>query len=45
MKTEMAHNSSLEGVQKFDKDNMKHVETEEKNSLPDPEGKKWSTNY
>ena len=38
MKTEMAHSASKEAVEKFDKNNMKHVETQEKNPLPDGEG-------
>ena len=38
MKTEMAHNASLEGVKQFDQNNLKQVETQEKNPLPDPEG-------
>jgi len=37
MKTEMAHSASKEAVEKFDKNNMKHVETQEKNPLPDGE--------
>ena len=34
----MAHNASLEGVKQFDQNNLKQVETQEKNPLPDPEG-------
>jgi hypothetical protein len=37
MKTEMAHSASKVAVEKFDKDTMKHVETQEKNPLPDGE--------
>ena len=39
MKNEMAHNKSLEGVSSFDKNNLKNVETQEKNPLPNAEGK------
>ena len=42
MKTEMAHTASKEAVEKFDKNNMKHVETQEKNPLPDGEGNSYS---
>ena len=38
MKNEMAHNKSLEGVSSFDKNNLKNVETQEKNPLPNAEG-------
>ena len=39
MKTEMARQGALDGVAKFDKTNLKDVETQEKNPLPDNEGK------
>lgn len=39
MKTEMAHTKSLDAVSKFDKNNLKNVDTQEKNPLPDPECK------
>ena len=38
----MAHTASKEAVEKFDKNNMKHVETQEKNPLPDGEGNSYS---
>ena len=38
MKTEMARQGALDGVAKFDKTNLKDVETQEKNPLPDNEG-------
>lgn len=37
LKTEMAHTKSLDAVSKFDKNNLKNVDTQEKNPLPDPE--------
>ena len=39
MKTEIARQGALDGVAKFDKGNLKDVETQEKNPLPDNEGK------
>jgi hypothetical protein len=36
---ERVHQTLLEGVEQFDKASMKHTETQEKNPLPDPEGK------
>ena len=39
MKTELAHEASVKGVEKFDKAVLKQTETQEKNPLPDPEGK------
>ena len=39
MQTEIARQTSLKGVEAFDKDNLKKAETLEKNPLPDPEGK------
>ena len=39
MKTEIARQGALDGVSKFDKGNLKDVETQEKNPLPDNEGK------
>ena len=38
MKTEIAIGSTLKEVEKFDKTNMKNVDTQEKNPLPDKEG-------
>ena len=43
MKTEMARQGALDGVAKFDKTNLKDVETQEKNPLPDNDGKKIAT--
>merc|ERR1712029_969969 len=37
MKTEIARQGALDGVAKFDKGNLKDVETQEKNPLPDNE--------
>jgi len=45
MKTEMAHSASKEAVEKFDKNNMKHVETQEKNPLPDGEAIRLETEH
>ena len=38
MKTEIAIGSTLKEVEKFDKTNMKNVDVQEKNPLPDKEG-------
>jgi len=39
LKTEMAHQSSVKEVSSFEKDKLKKVETNEKNPLPDKDGK------
>lgn len=36
---EKVHQNLLDGVEHFDKATMKHAETQEKNPLPDPEGR------
>lgn len=36
---EKVHQNLLNGVEHFDKATMKHAETQEKNILPDPQGK------
>ena len=41
MKTEIAIGSTLKEVEKFDKTNMKNVDVQEKNPLPDKEGKSF----
>ena len=38
MQVEMAHQSSLKEVSEFKPTNLKHVEVNEKNPLPDSEG-------
>jgi len=40
VQAERVHHNLLKGVEGFDKDSMKHTETQEKNPLPDPEGLK-----
>jgi Thymosin beta-4 family len=35
---ERVHHNLLKGVEGYDKDSMKHTETQEKVCLPDPEG-------
>ena len=41
MKTEMAIRSSLQGVENFDTAKLKNVDVQEKNPLPDKEGKNF----
>ena len=45
LKTEMAHQSSVNAVENFDKNGMKHVETQEKNPLPDADGKNFKPTF
>lgn len=39
VKQEKVHQNLLEGVEHFDKATMKPTQTQEKNPLPDPEGR------
>ena len=45
MKTEMAIRSSLQGVENFDTAKLKNVDVQEKNPLPDKEGKNFILFY
>ena len=45
MQAELAHNTSLKEVEKFDKNALKNVDTVEKNPLPDQDGNYSHYNY
>ena len=45
MQAELAHNTSLKEVEKFDKNALKNVDTVEKNPLPDQDGNSSHYNY
>ena len=43
MQQEKTHNALLEGVEKFDSEQLKKTEIQEKNRLPSPDGKVFLT--